>query len=394
MQIIKPSYYDKFTCTAGRCPFTCCRDWKIGVDTDTFKMWSSHNIPGSNAPLSSCVTGGKNSRYIRLNEAGFCPLLTEDGLCKVVLAYGEEGISKTCHTFPREEHVFEDRVEQTLAAGCPAVVDLLFATDRFSLNNLMSDQQSAMIPPSASPEASISSEASSSFDLLFTIRDRFLDLIQDNNYSPSLALKMIFFIMLDIYDREAELTDAYIDDIFSADSLRELADAIRKISPSFDDCIAEQNELFLDLSENYRKEKKYTHILTPLAELAEGFEEDPGASSFARERRSFESILTSYEDKLRLLLAEELFSTLVMPEEGLYGMLLKLEWLGLYYAALSQALFLRYKEKGSLPYEGFREMIVILTRMTGYSDEDIEDYLCNSFETAIWDFGYMNLILG
>ena len=34
-----------------------------------------------------------------------------------------------------------------------------------------------------------------------------------------------------------------------------------------------------------------------------------------------------------------------------------------------------------------------LTRMTGYSEADIEEYLENSFEEIIWEWGYMNLIL-
>ena len=33
---MKPDYYEDFTCIADRCSFTCCREWKIGVDEDTF----------------------------------------------------------------------------------------------------------------------------------------------------------------------------------------------------------------------------------------------------------------------------------------------------------------------------------------------------------------------
>ena len=29
---MKPDYYEYFTCIADRCSFTCCREWKIGVD--------------------------------------------------------------------------------------------------------------------------------------------------------------------------------------------------------------------------------------------------------------------------------------------------------------------------------------------------------------------------
>lgn len=44
--------------------------------------------------------------------------------------------------------------------------------------------------------------------------------------------------------------------------------------------------------------------------------------------------------------------------------------------------------------ETARESIVILTRMTGYEEEDIISYLESSFEALLWDFGYPALIVG
>ena len=29
MERIKPNYYDRFTCIADKCTFTCCQEWKI-----------------------------------------------------------------------------------------------------------------------------------------------------------------------------------------------------------------------------------------------------------------------------------------------------------------------------------------------------------------------------
>ena len=42
---MKPDYYEDFTCIADRCSFTCCREWKIGVDEDTFVKWK-HTLTG------------------------------------------------------------------------------------------------------------------------------------------------------------------------------------------------------------------------------------------------------------------------------------------------------------------------------------------------------------
>ena len=42
---MKPDYYEDFTCIADRCSFTCCREWKIGVDEDTFVKWKHTLTP-------------------------------------------------------------------------------------------------------------------------------------------------------------------------------------------------------------------------------------------------------------------------------------------------------------------------------------------------------------
>ena len=40
-----------------------------------------------------------------------------------------------------------------------------------------------------------------------------------------------------------------------------------------------------------------------------------------------------------------------------------------------------------------REYMVVISRMTGYEDEDIREYLENSFAELIWDWGYFALII-
>ncbi len=42
-----------------------------------------------------------------------------------------------------------------------------------------------------------------------------------------------------------------------------------------------------------------------------------------------------------------------------------------------------------IAYETVRDYIVIICRMTGYDEEDIYEYLENSFEELVWDWGYL-----
>ena len=80
---MKPDYYEDFTCIADRCSFTCCREWKIGVDEDTFVKWKHTLTPdgmydtdrGQQAKkekLSGYVRKKDGSRVIGLNKEKNC----------------------------------------------------------------------------------------------------------------------------------------------------------------------------------------------------------------------------------------------------------------------------------------------------------------------------------
>ena len=36
MKLYQPDYYEQFQCTASKCPTTCCMQWRIAVDDETF----------------------------------------------------------------------------------------------------------------------------------------------------------------------------------------------------------------------------------------------------------------------------------------------------------------------------------------------------------------------
>ena len=151
--------------------------------------------------------------------------------------------------------------------------------------------------------------------------------------------------------------------------------------------------MFLDLAENYRKKNIYTKVLEHLAKRAELYEDESQAAIATAKRSEFEKVLSSYDKELRLLMTEELFSTLILPETDMYTMLLKVQWLAMTYAVLKQCLFLFWDENESLSVEEIKQIVVVIIRMTGYTEADIEEYLENCFEEIIWDWGYMALIV-
>ena len=388
--MIRPEYYDEFNCIAGDCPFTCCQQWKIAVDENTLQDWYSKVVPEKYVERDPKAKGTTLDKYVRIGESGeemalcsngYCPFFNDKGLCDIVLEYGEKTISDTCHTFPREEHEYEGTIEKTLALGCPAVVDLLWKKEHFSiLGDIDTDVEEEM--------------------KLFFLRNVMMEFISEGKYSLDDSIRMMFYMLLDMFDKYEEegnidfLTENFVNSYMQRGFLNELNNQILKLRVDSSDNIYEQNELFLDVADNYRKKSIYADFLEPLAEIATKYEEDEFTDEFLHKREEFEDVWGKLQNKLRLVFAEEIFSTLYMPEGDLYSMVMKAQWIGIYYAVLKQMLFLKWCiDEDSLDYENIRETICVLTRMTGYSEADIEEYLENSFEDIIWDWGYMNLIL-
>lgn len=389
MKVLRPDYYEEFECIADKCPFTCCQEWKIGVDEAAYNRWKTKQIPNETIvrnniiedTLDKYVKYEDGDRSISLCSNGLCPYLNEHSLCDIVLTYGEDEISTTCHTYPREEHKYKDYREDTLAIGCPAVLDLIWKQKDFKVTSFETNIDDKENNPSVDEE-------------YVKLRDYLINVF-DESKSIELNLKMLFYIMLDCFDNES--TDV---SLYSYDFLCELKEKIKEVKGDYEDTVIEQNELFLDMVDNYRKKKLYLDIIEPLSKLASEYEDEKSDELLA-DRCEFDGYINkkAFNDKsfsglMNLLIKEEIYSTLYLPDGDLYSMTMKLQWIAITYSVILQALFLSWKLNGDLELEELKRIIVVVIRMTGYSEEDIEEYMEACFQDIIWEWGYMSLIMG
>ena len=128
MELLKPDYYDEFTCIADKCTISCCREWKINIDDETYRNWKTiqppSEVPGHRSCLQAYTTKKDGSRIMKMTEEHDCPFLAKNRLCYLVSAYGDSMLSETCQIFPREIHEFQDHKEATMMPCCPAVLDI------------------------------------------------------------------------------------------------------------------------------------------------------------------------------------------------------------------------------------------------------------------------------
>ena len=122
---IYPTIYHEFQCKANRCENTCCQLWTIDIDEPTAERY--HSMTGSlGESLRQAITvDDEGSHFIFSKAQPMCPLLNENGLCKVVLELGEEGLCDTCHMHPRFYKYIEDLELCGVGLSCEASVELL-----------------------------------------------------------------------------------------------------------------------------------------------------------------------------------------------------------------------------------------------------------------------------
>ncbi len=389
MTLYQPDYYDKFQCTASACPMTCCMQWRIAVDDETLFHWQEG--------WKKHVKEVEEGHAIRLNKDGMCPFLNEEKLCKIVLKAGEQAISHTCQTFPREEHRYNDRIERCLTPGCPAVLDLMWKQDDFHIQereiqgNKIQEKEihGQEIRGQKVKEETPNEEICELNPMLFAIRDWFLEIVNDKQLPLNTALEICFLIAVDLYEFEQKgILEKEFMHYKNVTNIQKIREAIGTNDQMTEDRLEEYNLLFLDISEIYRKQKIYADFLVPLAKEAEKL--DCRKIEYWSE---FKPKLAPWKEHLRKLFAEEISSAVITPgTEHVLDMLVKLEWMAMEYAVLLQVLFLQ-GNTGEITYEKLRESVCVIFRMMGYADDDIWEYMENCFDQVIWPWEYYALLV-
>ena len=385
MKNVKPDYYDEFQCVADRCTMTCCQEWKIAVDEAAYTKWKHVQPPEGmktrRKDLRAFTTYKDQICVIGLDADHRCPFLNEQKLCRLVTTYGDEMLSETCHIFPREIHEYGTRTEYSLMSCCPEAIDLLQRAGTFTLH-----------------EEKTETEENKMEEAYFRIRDFFSEQMQKER-TPQRNLLIVYFIALDMYhviDKKSSagaLMRTMKNDT-DAHNMNELEQAMQEFHVDAAETFTERNELFLDLSVNYQKEGLYEKYLQELLVYALSLSEERECISYDEEHKIFQDVYKEYEPLMRKFLAAEIYAGCYLPGGDLESMIVQLQWIAMTYSVIEHCLFLYWKLHGRITYEIVRDYLVVLSRMTGYGEEDIYEYLDNSFENRIWDWGYYALVVG
>lgn len=435
--IIEPEFYKEFHCIGGQCSFTCCKEWKIAVDPETKKRWRKLSVPetvlkSGRVPKHACRSSldkAQLSQFVMKKDGGEiiellpnmrCPFLEDTELCRLVLDYGEACLSETCHVFPRETHAFADRTERTLVSCCPEIVDRLYGLKELHFTKLPYQDRAFLLEGK---------------DKLFQIRNIMMYWLQDASVSNEVNLKRCLFMLLDLLDKKTKGKTLDPGECLKEADVEKLTEMILAMPKDTQASIEEQNALFLDVTENYRKEGRYQGLLNPLYAMAEQLSREFQEADAARMDvvcALHAEVVVAYAPLLRNYLVAEAFATLLIPGCTLRDMVLQFEWMIMEYVLIVHAMVLEIlcekdvpgtsnteedegdampssESQGSfdgrtyaavaetvhapLAYPKARELLILIARMTGYDGDEIEEYLRDSFENPVWPWGYADYLL-
>ena len=118
-----PKSYQDFHCIASLCPDTCCQQWDIDIDPETYARYQVLSGP-LGEKVRTHLKEGEEGPIIAL-EDGQCPMHRRDGLCALQAELGEEALCQVCREFPRLRHDYGDFVELGLELSCPEAARLI-----------------------------------------------------------------------------------------------------------------------------------------------------------------------------------------------------------------------------------------------------------------------------
>ena len=149
MKHVQFEYTDQFSCLAGACPDTCCKDWQIILDADAIARYQS--LPGELGERVRAALLTENGETRFRERDGKCVLLREDGLCPLQAAYGADILCRTCFTYPRFIEEYGQTAELTLSISCPVAARLLLEHEA-PLTLTQTDDGGPVVPSELDPE--------------------------------------------------------------------------------------------------------------------------------------------------------------------------------------------------------------------------------------------------
>lgn len=367
---VKVEFYDDFSCIAERCSFTCCEDWDISIDHDTYNKWMKDEEQSGALGRNVRVTKHRKNieYYIKMGPHRHCPFLNRAGLCDIVIDCGDDYLPKTCRMFPRQENNLKDFHEFSLSCACPSVVDII--------NN---------IKGKISFTYEVDESIRDNLEPEYHIRKAMIAMMQ-NSILPLKDRIVLVFHMLSSVRKEPLVVDELLIRCREDDYLLSLAGMWSGIEIDYNDSWREINELFVDITQNYQKEKKYSKYLKNLLEFSENMSSVNNLTQWT----DFIVDFGQYERLIENCIVSKIFADCI--SEDINELIIAFQIVIIEYLMVRYSVFVYWLMNNNMDYNVIKDYIVIFSRIIGYNQEGIREFWKDSFDEAVWELGYLLLL--
>ena len=129
MKLYAPAYYKRFQCIADRCEHSCCIGWEIDIDDASVKRYQA--LQGNYAAAIAASICMEETPHFRLGEQERCPHLNKQGLCEIILHFGEDALCDICREHPRFYN-FTRVAEVGVGMSCMEAARLILSASDFA----------------------------------------------------------------------------------------------------------------------------------------------------------------------------------------------------------------------------------------------------------------------
>ncbi len=122
--VFAPNYCGSFKCIADNCRHSCCVDWEICIDSETALRYKQTDS------ILKTLTDTEDGPCFTLRSDGRCPHLNDNGLCDIIISYGEEYLCEICREHPRfYNYLGGGRTEMGLGLVCEEACRLILQNE-------------------------------------------------------------------------------------------------------------------------------------------------------------------------------------------------------------------------------------------------------------------------
>lgn len=131
----QPRYFSGFHCIGGDCPDNCCYGWRIDFEKEEVdKLKSAENAsPELKELIEKTFVPNmdlKGKYMVQFDERSKCPLVTDDGFCRIQRELGVEYMSHTCMVYPRHYIVTDNSCYRYCNMSCREVMRSLLNDEK------------------------------------------------------------------------------------------------------------------------------------------------------------------------------------------------------------------------------------------------------------------------